>query len=124
MSRDRRRFNKQLSRLRIKIEHTIGQLKARFSVLRSIPDKGNLSHDQLRDIYKWIGSAVMLYNFLHMEDLQDDDEDETEDTELVEQNQVAEDNWDEDENEQRNLGILRQELFLQEFVAREEEEQD
>ena len=108
MSSDCRRFNKQLSRLRIKIEHTIGRLNIRCSILHSILNKGNLSHNQLRDIYKWVGSAVVLHNFLHMEDPWDDNEDETEDTEPVDQNQVAEKNWDEDEDEQRNLGICKE----------------
>ena len=64
----------------------------------------------------------MLHNFLHTEDAWDDDDDGAEDTEPVDQNQIAEDSWDEDEDEQRNLGVLRRELFLQEFVAREEQE--
>lgn len=68
-----RKFNKCLSGLRIKIEHTIGRLKARFSYLRVIPNKGNLSQDQLREIYKAIGSAVILHNMLHLEDPWEDD---------------------------------------------------
>lgn len=121
MSRDHRRFNRQLSQLRIKVEHTIGQLKARFSFLRCIPNKGNLTEGQLREIYKWVGSAIVLHNLLYMEDPWDMDKIEME----AEENQLGRggENYEvenEGENEQRNIGVLRRELFFQEFVARQE----
>lgn len=62
------RFNRMFSSLRIRIEHTIGRLKAWFSFLRHMPNKGNLQANQLREIYKFVASTVVFHNMLQAED--------------------------------------------------------
>ena len=47
-----RKFNRKLSSLRSMVEHTIGIWKARWSFLRCIPNVGNLSPKQMKQIYR------------------------------------------------------------------------
>lgn len=65
LSEDHTQFNCHLSGLRIKIEHTIGRLKGRWSFLRKMPIKGNLTQHQEAEIYRQIASSVVLHNLLH-----------------------------------------------------------
>lgn len=59
----RRRFNQELSRMRVKIEHTIGMLKSRFSSLRGlrhlIKNKRTFEH-----LLMHVRACVVLHNML------------------------------------------------------------
>jgi hypothetical protein len=63
LSKDKKRFNRNLSHLRIKIEHTIGILKHRFRSLRKLPVRIINTHD-IKWVLEWIGSCVILHNLL------------------------------------------------------------
>jgi len=60
---EKKHFNKTLSHIHVRIKHTIGVLKARFSSLRSLPIKIS-SNEDLIWVSAWIGSCVILYNML------------------------------------------------------------
>jgi len=67
LKRNRRAWNKHLSRLRIKVEHAFGLLKGRFPTLRDIPGRN------LDTIYKGIEALMVIHNILI--ELGDDPED-------------------------------------------------
>ena len=68
LSDERTRFKRKFSHSRMRIEQTIGRLKNHFAYLKEIPNKGNLSQDQLKEIYIWIALVVILHNLLQTED--------------------------------------------------------
>jgi len=110
--------------LRIRIEQTIGWLKNCFVYLKEIPNKGNLSQDQLKEIYKRIASVVILHNLLETEN-------PWLEVELVEEDDGGEGRGshdevcevDEKEFDAQDRGVLRRELFLREFVVQEPDEE-
>lgn len=55
-------FNKQLSGLRIKVEHTIGTLKARFASLRCLPHWNITSKEEFNWCLAWVGACIVLHN--------------------------------------------------------------
>ena len=59
-----RRFNRKFYSSRIWIEQTIRGLKHRFAYLKNISNKGNLSQDWLKEVYKRSASVVILHNLL------------------------------------------------------------
>ena len=82
MSDEHTLFNKHLSKARVISEHTIGLLKGRFPLLRSIRKTVTEDKKTLKDILLWLDACVILHNFLlennmevYEEDwLEDDDE--------------------------------------------------
>ena len=58
------RFNKLLSKVRIRSEHTIGILKGRFPWLRSIRMKITKKKKSLRKILRLIDATIILHNML------------------------------------------------------------
>ncbi len=67
LSKDKKKFNRHLSGLRITIEHTIGILKERFASLQGLPHRIRGDKDK-RSLLKWIGSCVILHNLLRDQD--------------------------------------------------------
>jgi hypothetical protein len=61
---DKEKFNTILGKLRVTSEHTIGILKARFPILRSIPMKITDSRKSLIRILRVIDCCVILHNLL------------------------------------------------------------
>lgn len=61
--KENQRFNKYLSSIRVRSEHTIGQLKGRFQSLRGIPTviSGKETHTL---VVLWIRSCAVLHNLL------------------------------------------------------------
>ena len=57
-------FNTILGRARVSSEHTIGMLKARFPILRSIPLKITDKRNSVRRILRLIQTCVILHNLL------------------------------------------------------------
>ena len=57
-ARRRRAWNRQLSRLRIQIEHAFGMLKGRFPTLRNMPGR------RLDRIFKTIEALMVVHNIL------------------------------------------------------------
>lgn len=121
-----RQFNKALSALRVRIEHTIGQLKARWSFLRCIPNRGGLCKEDLRGYYEWIGSAVVLHNLLVIDDEWRDIAPrqpiaEWRQLEEPDDNELGGRADDDDENDdQRRRGIVMRDDFLREFLERQQ----
>ena len=64
LSKPKKAFNMRLSKLRIRIEHTIGILKARFGCLRCLPNPSRLNQDTLQWCYAWIVACAVLHNIL------------------------------------------------------------
>lgn len=64
LSASKKAFNKQLSKLRIRIEHTIGILKARFGCLRCLPNPPRLNKNTMQWCYAWIVACAILHNIL------------------------------------------------------------
>jgi hypothetical protein len=67
-----RRFNKHLSRARVKIEHAFGVLKARFPSLSSLPVYIRRADDHTRAV-EWISACFVLHNLLLSVDGDNDD---------------------------------------------------
>lgn len=59
-----RAFNARLSALQVVVEHVIGVLKARFSSLRSLPQRDIWTEDCMNWALAWVGSCVVLHNLL------------------------------------------------------------
>jgi hypothetical protein len=57
-ARKRRRFNRELSHLRVKIEHAFGMFKGRFAALREFPGK------DVKAMWRFIESLMILHNIL------------------------------------------------------------
>jgi len=53
-----RAFNKQLSGVRITVEHAFGRLKGRFRALKEMGP-----HDDIQEMYKVIEALLILHNF-------------------------------------------------------------
>ena len=62
-TRENQRFNRHLSSIRVKSEHTIGQLKGRFQSLRGIPTVIDGKHTHTL-VVLWIRSCGVLHNLL------------------------------------------------------------
>lgn len=58
----RRSFNKKLSKYRVRVEHCIGEIKARFSSLKNIPLKIRRDAD-IDFCTAWVNAAAMVHNF-------------------------------------------------------------
>ena len=59
-------FNKQFAKTRVKIEHAFGVLKARWPTLRNIPVRIGENREQgHRRVLNWTMACVVLHNFLH-----------------------------------------------------------
>ncbi|KZS94894.1 hypothetical protein SISNIDRAFT_383258, partial [Sistotremastrum niveocremeum HHB9708] len=56
-----RRWNRHLSKLRIKIEHAFGMLKGRFPILRDIPAT------DLDNLYENIEALMVIHNILRVQ---------------------------------------------------------
>lgn len=109
----------------MRIEQTIGRLKNHFAYLKEIPNKGNLSQDQLKEIYIWIALVVILHNLLQTEDPWLDVELAEEDDADEKMGRGAHDELREVNAEElciHNRGMLRRQFFLIEFLASEREE--
>lgn len=86
-----------------------------------MPNKGNLSTDQMRETYRWIASAVVLHNLLQADPWDDVD------GELEPADNGAGDDFPRaggghnGDLEGGNRGMIRREMMLQQFL---EEEKD
>ena len=69
---DQRRFNLQLSKLRIRNEHCIGMLKGRFQSLKGLRLRLRHGHDGVR-IVAWIQACAILHNLLLTSNKDDED---------------------------------------------------
>jgi len=67
LSRDKKKFNRHLSSLRITIEPTIGILKERFASLQGLPHRIHDDRDKI-SVLKLNGSCVILHNLLRDQD--------------------------------------------------------
>ena len=93
LSPEYRRYNQNLSYLRVKIEHTIGILKLHFRSLQYLPIHIVSTHD-IKWVLQWIGTCVILHNTL-LNDAWDYTEDEL--LQILQGEQEREDDYDEDE---------------------------
>ena len=111
---EKRRFNRELSSLRIAVEYTIGIWKSQWSFLRCIPNVGNLSRNQMKQIYQWISASVVLHNLLtqHGDTLTQEEIVELDDDEVLGQDEEIE----VDRNQSTMIGGMRRELLLEEFI--------
>ena len=50
--------------MRIRVEHTIGVLKARFASLRLLPNSARMNTSKMEWCYAWIAACVVLHNLL------------------------------------------------------------
>ena len=64
LSKDQEAFNTSLGRVRVSSEHTIGMLKARFPILRSLPMQITNKADSVRRIIRIIECCIILHNLL------------------------------------------------------------
>lgn len=64
LTQDKKDFNRSLSSLRVRVEHTIGILKARFASLRCLPTPPRMDNNKMTWTYAWIGGCVILHNLL------------------------------------------------------------
>ena len=125
---EHKRFNRKLSALRVRIENTIGILKARWAFLKCIPNRGGGDRESLKWYYEWIGAAVVLHNLLIrtddwkdnevtqqiLERLRRDHEERIEEYGLV----------NEEENDRHTREALRRDQFFLRFLEEEAEEED
>lgn len=123
---DHKHFNKKLSAFRVRIEHTIGILKARWAFLRCIPNRGGGTRESLKWYYEWIGAAVVLHNLLI------NTSDEWKDNQVIHHilTQSNKEESTQDEvldimiDEQRTRGILRRDQFFLRFLEQEIQQQN
>ena len=123
---DKARFNTSLSKLRVRVEHTIGMLKARFAFLRCIPNTGNLSAEQLNWIYGWMGASVIIHNLLRdCNDIWEPTIYQESNEELEEIEESGEEDREEGYNEEdehfNQRGQAKRQALLEEFLTREED---
>jgi len=64
MTEEHEKFNKLLSKVRMRLEHTIGILKGRFPWLRSIRMKVTEKKSSLRRILRLVEATIILHNML------------------------------------------------------------
>ena len=64
LTEEQMKFNTHLGKLRVTSEHTIGMLKGRFPLLRSIPMVIDNSKKSVRRILKYIDCCIILHNLL------------------------------------------------------------
>jgi len=64
ITEEHERFNKLLSKVRMRSEHTIGILKGRFPWLRSIRMKITKNKRLLRGILQMLDATIILHNML------------------------------------------------------------
>lgn len=146
LSQDKKQFNKLLSRyvdymlsyisqedtksksrLRIRVEHTIGMLKARFACLRMLPNSSRMNPSKMEWSYAWIGACIVLHNLLlQFNDSWIPDEELVQEILLEEgrdcqrrRGDYGEDNLD-DEDNFNNDNRKREELFSEFLRLREE----
>ena len=93
LSPEYRRYNRNLSYLRVKIEHTIGILKLRFRSLQRLPIRIISTHD-IKWVLQWIGTCVILHNTL-LNNTWNYTEDKL--LQILQGEQEREDDYDEDE---------------------------
>lgn len=116
LSKDQEAFNTSLGRIRVTSEHTIGMLKARFPILRSLPMRITNNKNSVRRIIRIIECCIILHNILiDLKDNIPDDwyEDEDNDSDIA--NEVGEytfsspflDTHPNDERRQRCLQYLK-----------------
>ena len=87
---EKEKFNTRLAMLRIISEHTIGIVKGRFPILKSMPMKITNNTNSLKQILKIIDYAIILHNLLldikNDKDvdqwLDDDDDDDVSDIDI------------------------------------------
>ena len=71
MLANRRKFNKKVANIRVRVEHCIGILKARFQSLKSLRLKIKNKKDLHRCIY-WIRVCCVLHNFLLLDPVEEE----------------------------------------------------
>lgn len=60
---DRKRFNKEVAKIRIAVEHTIGMLKSRWQSLRGLRQLIR-DHTTFTNLIYWIRACVVIHNML------------------------------------------------------------